>query len=70
MAFDSFRDFIGQLDRVGELKRIAQPVATELKITELANREIHHEGVPRRLHWRAVIHTERFTRRRDYLFGA
>lgn len=40
MAFDSFRDFVGQLDRAGELKRIAQPVATELEITELADREM------------------------------
>ncbi len=40
MAFDSFRDFIGQLDRAGELKRIAQPVATELEITEIADREM------------------------------
>src|SRR6516225_396788 len=40
MAFDSYRDFIGQLDRAGELKRISQPVATELEITELANREM------------------------------
>jgi hypothetical protein len=28
MAFDSFRDFIAQLDRAGELIRISQPVAT------------------------------------------
>src|SRR5690242_3648242 len=40
MAFDSFREFIQQLDRAGELKRISQPVATELEITELANREM------------------------------
>jgi 4-hydroxy-3-polyprenylbenzoate decarboxylase len=40
MAFDSFRDFIGQLDRAGELKRISQPVATELEITEIADREM------------------------------
>jgi 4-hydroxy-3-polyprenylbenzoate decarboxylase len=40
MAFDSFRDFIGQLDRAGELRRISQPVATELEITEIANREM------------------------------
>jgi 4-hydroxy-3-polyprenylbenzoate decarboxylase len=40
MAFDSFRDFIGQLDRAGELRRIAQPVATELEITEIADREM------------------------------
>ena len=40
MAFDSFRDFVARLDRAGELKRIPQPVATELEITELANREM------------------------------
>jgi len=40
MAFESFRDFIGQLDRAGELKRIPQPVATELEITEIADREM------------------------------
>ena len=40
MAFESFRDFVAQLDRAGELKRIAQPVATELEITELADREM------------------------------
>ncbi|MGH7976951.1 MAG: UbiD family decarboxylase [Limisphaerales bacterium] len=40
MAFDSFREFINALDRAGELKRISQPVATELEITELADREM------------------------------
>jgi 4-hydroxy-3-polyprenylbenzoate decarboxylase len=40
MAFDSFRDFVGQLDRAGEVKRISQPVATELEITEIADREM------------------------------
>ena len=40
MAFESFRDFIAQLERAGKLKRIAQPVATELEITELADREM------------------------------
>jgi 4-hydroxy-3-polyprenylbenzoate decarboxylase len=40
MAFDSFRDFVSQLDKAGELKRISQPVATELEITELADREM------------------------------
>jgi 4-hydroxy-3-polyprenylbenzoate decarboxylase len=40
MAFESFRDFVAQLDRVGELRRISQPVATELEITELADREM------------------------------
>src|SRR5208282_4571244 len=44
MAFESFRDFVAQLDRAGELKRISQPVATELEITELADREMKSPG--------------------------
>jgi 4-hydroxy-3-polyprenylbenzoate decarboxylase len=44
MAFESFRDFVGQLDRAGELKRISQPVATELEITELADRQMKSPG--------------------------
>src|SRR5664280_970916 len=40
MAFDSFRDFVNALDKTGELKRISQPVATELEITEIADREM------------------------------
>jgi 4-hydroxy-3-polyprenylbenzoate decarboxylase len=44
MAFDSFRDFVNQLDRAGELKKISQPVATELEITEIADREMKSPG--------------------------
>jgi 4-hydroxy-3-polyprenylbenzoate decarboxylase len=44
MAFDSFRDFVNALDKAGELKRISQPVATELEITELADREMKSPG--------------------------
>ena len=40
MAFDSFRDFLKRLETAGELRRISQPVATELEITELADREM------------------------------
>ena len=40
MAFDSFRDFISVLEKAGELKRITQPIATALEITELADREM------------------------------
>ncbi|MBI3417747.1 MAG: UbiD family decarboxylase [Verrucomicrobia bacterium] len=40
MAFASFREFITKLDQAGELTRISQPVATELEITELADREM------------------------------
>ena len=44
MAFDSFRDFVNALDRAGELKRFSQPVATELEITEIADREMKSPG--------------------------
>jgi len=44
MACDSFRDFLGKLEKAGELKRIRQPVATELEITELADREMKSPG--------------------------
>jgi 4-hydroxy-3-polyprenylbenzoate decarboxylase len=44
MAFDSFRDFTSALDKAGELKRISQPIATELEITEFANREMKSPG--------------------------
>ena len=37
MAFDSFRDFVNALDKAGELKRISQPIATELEITVFQN---------------------------------
>ena len=44
MAFDSFRDFLGALESAGELSRITQPVATELEITELADRQMKSPG--------------------------
>src|SRR5207244_536617 len=44
MAFDSFRDWVNQLDRAGELTRLSQPLATELEITELADREMKKPG--------------------------
>src|SRR5687767_10793555 len=44
MAFDSFRHWVNQLDKAGELIRIQQPVATELEITELADREMKKPG--------------------------
>ncbi|MEI7560782.1 MAG: menaquinone biosynthesis decarboxylase, partial [Actinomycetes bacterium] len=49
MAFDSFGAFLKQLEAAGELKRIAQPVATELEITELADREMKQPGGGRAL---------------------
>src|SRR5882757_763512 len=44
MAFESFRDWVNQLDKAGELKKIPQPIATELEITELADREMKSPG--------------------------
>jgi len=44
MAFSSYRAFVDALDKAGELKRITEPVATELEITELADREMKAPG--------------------------
>jgi len=44
MAFDSFRDFLRALEQDGELRRISAPVATELEITEVADREMKRPG--------------------------
>src|SRR5256885_4933200 len=40
MAFRSFQDFVEQLDRAGELRRITEEVDTDLVIAEWANREM------------------------------
>ena len=44
MAFDSFRSFVSALEVKGELKRIRQPVGTELEITALADAEMKKPG--------------------------
>ena len=44
MAFDSFRDFIRALEGAGELVRVKEPLATELEITALADREMKQPG--------------------------
>ena len=44
MAFDSFRDFLKSLEQAGELRRFPAPVATELEITEIADREMKKPG--------------------------
>ena len=44
MAFDSFREFVDALDKAGELVRVREPLATELEITELADREMKRPG--------------------------
>src|ERR1041385_5629186 len=44
MAYNSYSDFIRALEHAGELKRITQSVATELEITEIADREMKKPG--------------------------
>ncbi len=44
MAFNSFSDFLTVLERAGELRRVSEPVATELEITEYADREMKSPG--------------------------
>src|SRR4051812_38124724 len=44
MAFDSYADFLAALEAAGELIRIPEPIATELEITELADREMKKSG--------------------------
>src|SRR4051794_784507 len=44
MSYRSFSDFIAQLEKAGELQRVSQPVATELEITEFADREMKSPG--------------------------
>ncbi len=43
MAYSSFRDFLDLLDRESELVRVAEPLATELEITALADREMKQQ---------------------------
>jgi len=44
MAYASFSQFLTALENAGELKRIGVPVATELEITEIADREMKSPG--------------------------
>jgi 4-hydroxy-3-polyprenylbenzoate decarboxylase len=44
MAFGSYGDFLRRLEQAGELKRIAHPIATELELTEIADREMKQPG--------------------------
>ena len=40
MAFQAYRQFLDELERQGELARVVEPVATELEITAIADREM------------------------------
>src|SRR3954463_13777637 len=44
MSYRSFSDFLVALENAGELRRVTQPVATELEITEWADREMKAPG--------------------------
>ncbi|MCX7871939.1 MAG: UbiD family decarboxylase [Verrucomicrobiae bacterium] len=44
MAFESFREFLQELDKNDELIRVSQPVATELEITAIADLEMKKPG--------------------------
>src|SRR5207247_6011938 len=44
MAFESFGEFVRQLERAGQLTRITQAVASEIEITELADRQMKSPG--------------------------
>ncbi|HNQ89874.1 MAG TPA: UbiD family decarboxylase [Verrucomicrobiota bacterium] len=44
MAFASFAEFVALLERAGELVRVKPPVATELEITALADRQMKAPG--------------------------
>ncbi len=44
MAYNNFQDFLGRLEREGELVRIAEPVSPYLEITEIADRMMKRPG--------------------------
>ncbi len=44
MAYKSLRDFMGQLEAEGDLKRVSRPVSTHLEMTEIQTRLLAKEG--------------------------
>ncbi|WP_115720433.1 4-hydroxy-3-polyprenylbenzoate decarboxylase [Gallaecimonas mangrovi] len=44
MKYRDLRDFIDQLEQMGELKRIKHPISPELEMTEVADRTLRAEG--------------------------
>jgi 4-hydroxy-3-polyprenylbenzoate decarboxylase len=44
MAYDSYREFLDTLQQQGELLRVSQPLASELEITEVADRQMKAPG--------------------------
>ncbi len=44
MKYSDLRDFITQLEKIGQLKRIKQPISTELVMTEISDRTLRAGG--------------------------
>jgi 4-hydroxy-3-polyprenylbenzoate decarboxylase len=44
MKYKDLRDFIAQLEKIGELKRITAPVSTHLEMTEICDRVLRAQG--------------------------
>jgi 4-hydroxy-3-polyprenylbenzoate decarboxylase len=44
MKYKDLRDFIAQLEKIGQLKRISMPIDTELEMTEIADRTLRADG--------------------------
>jgi len=44
MKYSDLRDFIAQLEKIGQLKRIKQPISTNLAMTEISDRTLRMQG--------------------------
>ena len=44
MKYHDLRDFIAQLEKIGELKRVTAPVSTHLEMTEICDRVLRAQG--------------------------
>ena len=44
MKYSDLRDFIDQLEKLGQLKRISQPISTNLTMTEISDRTLRQGG--------------------------
>ena len=44
MKYNDLRDFIAQLEQLGELKRISVPISTHLEMTEICDRVLRAQG--------------------------
>jgi 4-hydroxy-3-polyprenylbenzoate decarboxylase len=44
MKYKDLRDFIEQLEKIGQLKRVSMPIDTELEMTEIADRTLRAGG--------------------------